>query len=126
MTESYHCFWRRIGSTARWGLVAISVVAALLCWPNQARRIKWQISAIAGAVSHDGSTTPKDWLDGLDSVIRSNFSPATAAVTIDGVIDEALSQDQIVQGFTQLRASSTLMHVGIDLLNIVNQPEPRP
>ena len=77
-----------------WGLVAISLVAALLYWPSKIRRIDWQLSALAGAVSHEGLGVTTDWLKGLDAGIRSNFSLSTTAVTIEGVINESLSQDR--------------------------------
>ena len=73
-------------------------------------------------MSHDGSTVNRDWLGKLSANIHENCSNSTTQVTVEGIIKEALSQEQIVEAITQVAAGSTkvtvkLDHVTVDLFD---------
>jgi len=118
MRKSYHPFRRRAGSMAKWGPLAIFVVAALLYWPNKRRRIEGQMRTLADAISHQGPKVTGDWLKGLTDAVQGNCSRTNTAVTIEGVVNEALSQDQIIQAVTQIAADSTRVHVTLEHLTV--------
>jgi hypothetical protein len=109
-TKPYQLLPRRAGLVAKWGLLVISVAGAFLYWPSKSRRIEWQISDLTNSVSHEGTFQTQDWLDGLEFAIRADFANSTA-VTVDGVLNGALSRDQISDSITKLAASSTLLRV---------------
>jgi len=118
MTKHYPTFLRRAGPLTRWGLAAILLGVAFLFWPNKVRRIERQLSTLAASVSHEGPAVSGDWLKTLESQIQLNFSTSTTEVTIEGVVNEALSQEQIVQGVAQLAASSTVLSVKLSQLTV--------
>lgn len=108
---------RRAGSLGKWGSLAIAVFSIFLFWPSRGRRIECQLLALAKAMSHDDPSVTKDWLTGLEAAIRADFSPTTA-VAIDGVVGGTLSQDQIVEGVTQLEANSTTFRLKFDDMSV--------
>jgi hypothetical protein len=125
MQKHYHSSRRRAGSVALWGLLAILVALALLFWPSKRRRIEGQILAMANAISHEGASVSQDWLRGLGAAVRANCSRTTTAVTIEDVVNEPFTQDQIIEAVATLAASSTrlsvkLEHISVDLSG---QPE---
>ena len=123
MTKHYLTFTRRAGPLARWGLVAILLGVTFLFWPNKVRRIERQLSNLAASVSHEGPAVSGDWLKTLESQIQSNFSTTTTEVTIEGVVNEGLSQEQIVQRVAQLAASSTALSVKLSHLTVEITPD---
>ncbi len=118
MTKHYSRLPGRAGPLARWGLLAIFLGVAFFFWPSKARRIERQLSTLATSVCHEGSVVTGDWLKTLEGQIQSNFSKSTTEVTIDGVVNEALSQEQIIQGVTQIAASSTALRIRLGHLSV--------
>jgi molybdenum cofactor biosynthesis enzyme MoaA len=122
MTKYYSRFPRRAGALARWGLLAIFVGAVFLFWPSKVRRIEHRLSTLAAAVSHEGPAVTSDWLKTLQEQIQTNCSTSTTEVTIDSVVNEALSQEQIVQGVAQLAANSVALRVRFEHLSVELTP----
>lgn len=125
MQKHYHSSRRRAGSVALWGLLAILVAVTLLFWPSKRRRIEGQVLAMANAISHEGASVSQDWLRGLGAVIRANCSQTTTTVTIEGVVNEPYTQDQIIEAVATLVASSTRLSVKLEHIsvNLSGQPE---
>ena len=99
--------YERSRSAAKWGLLAILVAIGALFWPNLRRRIERQVSSMAESISHDGFTVNRDWLGKLSANIHENCSNSTTEVAVEGIINEAMSPEQIVEGITQVAAGST-------------------
>lgn len=120
MPKHYHSFSNRAGATLKWGLWAVLVLAIIAYWPSEIRKVQHQVTAMAVAVSHHGSTLSPGWLNGLSSNIHENCASGTTALNIDGVFNEALTQPQLVEAVTQVASSSTdfslkLEHVTVNL-----------
>ena len=121
MPKPYHSFHKRAGSALKWGLSAISIAIVVSVWPNPRRQIERQIVGMADAVSHHGTIVDRDWLAGLSRNIHENCSNGSTAVTIEGHVNEALSQEKIIEGVAQIAADSTefivkFEHITVDLL----------
>ena len=97
----------------RWGLLACTLGIAALYWPTESRRIEWQLSSLARAASHDGPFLQSDWLQRLDAIIRTNFSAATS-ITIEGVANQTVSRDQIIQGLVEVAREATRLQLDFE------------
>ncbi len=125
MRKQYHSSRRRACSVALWGLLAILVGFTLLFWPGKRQHIEGQVIAMANAISHEGATVNQDWLKGLEAAIRANCSQTTTAVTIEGVVNEPFTQDQIIEALAALAASSKRVNVKLEQIStdLSGQPE---
>ncbi len=118
MSKPYHPFSNRAGNTLKWGLVAILLFAIVNYWTNERRKLERQLSAMAGAISHHGSTLSPAWLNGLSSSIHDNCSLETTTVNVEGILNEALSQAQIIEGVTQVASISTDFDVRLEQVTV--------
>ena len=126
MSKHYHLFPRRAGTTLKWGLVAILGALLITFWPNPRRQIERQIVGMAEAVTHHGSSVNANWLEGLSKNIQANCSTATTTVSVEGLVNEELSQEQIIAGVSQIAADSSefavrLEHVTVDISSESNR-----
>ena len=120
MSESHHLVHRRTRIAMLSGLLAILVALGISFWPDPRRQIQRQIWSMADSISHHGSTVSPNWLGSLSANIRDNCSNSTTLVTVEGIVNEALTQEQIVEAVTQIAAGSSevlvkLDHVTVDL-----------
>jgi hypothetical protein len=73
---------------------------------------------MAESISHHGSTVNRDWLGRLSAIIHENCSNTTTQVTVERVVNEALTQEQLVESVTQIAASSTEVLVKLDQVTV--------
>ena len=117
MSERNHPIYRRTRSALLWGLLAISITLGVLFWPNPRRQIERQVLSMAESISHHGSTIKRDWLSDLSANIHENCSNSTT-VTVEGVINEALTQERIIEAVIQIATGSSELLVKLDRVTV--------
>ena len=118
MAKQYHSFSNRAGPALKWGLLAIFPLLVFAYWPNESRKLERQIVRMAAAISHQGSTVSPDWLNGLSSSIRENCDLETTVVSIEGLVNEALTPAQIIEDITHVASTSSNFSVKLEQVTV--------
>jgi hypothetical protein len=118
MRKPYHSLRRRAASLTLWGVLVILAAITFLCWPDKRLRIERQIWALANGVSHQGATVSSDWLRGLSETIEANCSRTTTFVRVEGAVNQAFTQAELVDALAGLAATSTRLEVKLEPMTI--------